>query len=303
MYVFGALTVIAVELGLLVWTFVLFGYGKWQRGLGVGGAAMLHSSILVATMITWPQAFELSEEPSDVIPVELLTVAETTNVVAKVVEQPEQPEPEAQPPAPPPPPPPPPEEVEVAPPLPEEKPTPPPEPPKVVESKPPPAPPVPRQRPKPEPPQPQFSVDSVLALLDKNAPKQPPTLPAQPQAQVAETAQKGLGAQNASTMDLRDALLSQIRECWNVPVGAPTPEKLIVQVRVFLARDGSLAQPPLLEPQTRAAAASNPYMRTAAEAALRAVNVCEPYKLLPADRYDAWREIVMTFDPSRMIGP
>jgi hypothetical protein len=64
-----------------------------------------------------------------------------------------------------------------------------------------------------------------------------------------------------------------------------------------------LAQPPLLEPQTRAAAASNPYMRTAAEAALRAVNVCEPYKLLPSDRYDSWREIVMTFDPSRMIGP
>ena len=87
-----------------------------------------------------------------------------------------------------------------------------------------------------------------------------------------------------------------------MPVGAPTPEKLIVQVRVFLARDGSLAQPPLLEPQTRAAAASNPYMRTAAEAALRAVNVCEPYKLLPSDRYDAWREIVMTFDPSKMVG-
>jgi hypothetical protein len=192
----------------------------------------------------------------------------------------------------------------VAPPLPEEKPTPPPEPPKVVEAKPPPAPPVPRQRPKPEPPQPQFSVDSVLALLESRAPpKAAPTPAPPPQAQIADAPQKGLGAQTASTLDLRDTLLAQIRECWNVPVGAPTPEKLIVQVRVFLARDGSLAQPPLLEPQTRAAAASNPYMRTAAEAALRAVNVCEPYKLLPPDRYDSWREIVMTFDPSRMIGP
>jgi hypothetical protein len=189
----------------------------------------------------------------------------------------------------------------VAPPLPEEKPKPPPEPPKVVAAKPPPAPPMPRQRPKPEPPQPQFSVDSVLALLDSRAPPKAPTPP--PQAQIAEAPQKGLGAQTASTLDLRDALLSQIRECWNVPVGAPTPEKLIVQVRVFLARDGSLAQPPRSEPQTRAAAASNPYMRTAEEAALRAVNVCAPYKLLPVDRYDSWREIVMTFDPTRMIGP
>jgi hypothetical protein len=271
-----------------------------KRSFIASGA--LHVAVIAAASFAWPHAFELSEEPSDIIPVELMTVAEETNIAPKVVER-EPPELKEipSPPAPPIPPPPPPEEVEVAPPLPEEKPAPPPEPPpQVAETKPPPAPPVPRQRPRPEPPQPQFNVDSVLALLDSRAPKAP-TPP--PEAQVAEAPQKGLGAQTASTLDLRDALLSQIRECWNVPVGAPTPEKLIVQVRVFLARDGSLAQPPLLEPQTRAAAASNPYMRTAAEAALRAVNVCEPYKLLPADRYDAWREIVMTFDPSRMIGP
>ena len=269
-----------------------------KRSFIASGA--LHVAVIAAASFAWPHDFELSEEPSDIIPVELMTVAETTNVAPKVVER-EPPELKEIPPpaAPPIPPPPPPEEVEVAP-EPEDKP-PPPEPKQVAEAaKPPPAPPVPRQRPKPEPPQPQFSVDSVLALLDSRAPKAPP---APPQAEIAETPQKGLGAQTASTIDLRDALLAQIRECWNVPVGAPTPEKLIVQVRVFLARDGSLAQPPLLEPQTRAAAASNPYMRTAAEAALRAVNVCEPYKLLPTDRYDAWREIVMTFDPSRMIGP
>ena len=103
-------------------------------------------------------------------------------------------------------------------------------------------------------------------------------------------------------MDLKDALLAQMRECWNVPVGAPNPEQLIVQVRVFLAQDGSLAQPPQLEPASRAATAGNPYMRTAAEAALRAVSVCEPYKRLPPEKYEAWREIVMTFDPSKMIG-
>ena len=54
----------------------------------------------------------------------------------------------------------------------------------------------------------------------------------------------------------------------------------------------------------RAAATSNPYMRTAAEAALRARTVCEPYKICCRPiRYQSWREIVMTFDPSRMIGP
>ena len=154
-----------------------------------------------------------------------------------------------------------------------------------------------RPRRKPQPQQ-RFDVDSVLALLDKRAPKPQPPVNAKP----AEETVKGLGAQDAFTMDLKDVLLAQMRECWNVPVGAPNPEQLIVQVRVFLAPDGRLAQPPLLEAASRVAAGANPYMRTAAEAALRAVNVCSPYKRLPPDKYDAWREIVMTFDPSKMIG-
>ena len=156
----------------------------------------------------------------------------------------------------------------------------------------------PRLKPPRNTPQ-KFDVDTVLAMLDKSAPEKKPPTPA-PAVKQAEIPVRGLGAQNAFTLDIRDALLSQMRDCWNVPVGAPDPEKLIVQVRVYLAQDGSLAQPPQLEPATRAAAASNPYIRTAAEAALRAVNVCEPYKHLPPDKYDVWREIVMTFDPSKM---
>src|SRR5262245_34001509 len=116
MFVLVPLAVVATDIALLIWAFMLFGYGQWQKGSGVAGAMMLHSSILLATMIAWPNALDLSEEPSDVIPVELLTVAETTNIEAKVVEQPPEPTPpEAQPAPPPPPPPPPPEEVEVAP--------------------------------------------------------------------------------------------------------------------------------------------------------------------------------------------
>src|SRR5882672_6478560 len=261
------------------------------------GSATLHVAIIAAASLAWPHTLDFSDEPSPVLPVELVTIADVTNIAPTTVEEP--PKPEAPPPpqqqaqAPEPPPPP----AEVAPAEPKEKPLPPPkETPKTAAA--PPPPPLPRRKPAPQPQQ-QFNVDSVLALLDKRVPPKPA-----PQAEVhiAERTIQGLGAQNAMTVDLKDTLLAQMRECWNVPVGAPNPEQLIVQVRVFLAQDGSLAQPPQLEPQTRAAAAANSYMRTAAEAALRAVNVCEPYKQLPVDKYDAWREIVMTFDPSKMAG-
>ena len=260
---------------------------------GVIASALLHVGVIGATLIAWPRALDLPEDSPPAVPVEVVTVADTSNVAPTVTEeQKTAPAPEQPAEAPP--------EPEVAPPPPEVAPSPEPKP--IEQAKeeaptPPRAPAVPRPRPQPDK-QPSFDIDSVLALLDKRAPKPPPP-PAD--ATVSDQTVKGIGAQNAATLDIKDALLAQMRECWNVPVGAPHPEQLIVQVRVFLAPDGKLAQAPQLMPETRAAEASNAYMRPAAEAALRAISVCEPYHGLPADKYDAWREIVMTFDPSKMV--
>ncbi|HMI96101.1 MAG TPA: hypothetical protein VK479_06270 [Micropepsaceae bacterium] len=261
-------------------------------------SGVLHAMVIAVATVAWPHAIEQSDETPSVVPVDLVTIADVTNIAPSVQEaqkpetppEPAPPQPEAATPPPP--------QAEIAPPEPDKTPVPPP---KEAEQKNASAPANPvRPRRKPAPDQQKFDVDTVIAMLDKRAPK--PVAPPPPNAKPAETTIKGIGAQDAFTMDLKDALLAQMRECWNVPVGAPNPEQLIVQVRVFLAQDGSLAQPPLLEPASRAAAAGNPYMRTAAEAALRAVSVCEPYKRLPPNKYEAWREIVMTFDPSKMIG-
>ena len=261
------------------------------------GSGLFHVVVIVTASVAWPVSYEPAEESPPVVPIELVTIAAISNIAAQ---EREQPRPDAMAEVTPPPaqemavlvPPPEPVEMEPAPLEPK------PEPPKpaTAQSTAPANPAVPRRR--PEPPKQNFDVDSVLALLDKRANRPPP----QANAKTAEQTIRGIGAQNAFTLDIQDALLAQMRECWNVPVGAPKPEELIVQVRVFLAPDGRLAQPPALEPASRAAAASNPYMRTAAEAALRAVSVCEPYRRLPRERYEAWREIVMTFDPGKMIG-
>jgi outer membrane biosynthesis protein TonB len=271
-----------------------------KRSIVVSGA--LHVAVILAATVAWRGAVDLSDDTPPTVPVDLVTVADVTNIAPTVVEtkkaetQPEQPAPpQPQAAAPPPP------EAEVAPPDPEKAPIPKPkEAPKEAEQNapPPPKPALPRRKPQPES-QSKFDVDSVLALLDKRAPKAaaPPA-----NAKQAEQTVKGIGAQDALTMDIKDALLAQIRMCWNVPVGAPNPEQLIVQVRVFLTQDGHLAQLPQIEPASRAAAAANPYMRAAADAATRAVNSCAPYKYLPVEKYDSWREIVMTFDPSKMVG-
>jgi hypothetical protein len=271
---------------------------------GILFSATLHAGIIGATLVAWPHA--VADSPSEIlpaIPVELVQVADVSNIAPAVVEEPP-PEPEPPPEVVEPPPPPEPEAV----PEPEPEPAPEvvtaaepePEPePEVAQAAPPQRPLGPRRRPPPRPQQREFNLDNVLALLGEREASRPPPPPA---AREAEQPVRGLGAQNAMTLDIRDALLNQMRECWNVPVGAPNPEQLIVQVRVFLARNGDLAQPPQLMPESRAAATRNSYMNAAAQAALRAVNICAPYRGLPVDRYDVWREIVMTFDPSKMVG-
>ena len=270
-----------------------------KRSIIISGG--LHVAVIVATTMAWPHVLELTDESPPVVPIDLVDVTDVTNITPTVEEKkPEPPNEEAPPPQAEPPPPPPPQ-AEVAPPDLDKTPKPKPEPPKEPEQVAAPKNPVMPRR-KPQPDSQRFDVDSVLALLDKRTPKAPPQPPKPEQAKPAETPRPGIGEQNAMTLDIKDALLAQMRECWNVPVGAPNPEQLIVQVRVFLTPDGSLQQPPQLETATRAAEAANPYMRTAAEAALRAVNVCAPYKRLPKDRYETWHEIIMTFDPSKMIG-
>jgi hypothetical protein len=112
---------------------------------------------------------------------------------------------------------------------------------------------------------------------------------------------KGIGQQDAMTMDLIDALRNQIAQCWSAPVGSPHPERLIVEMEVFLNADGSVAQPPQLAADSASAVASDPFMRAAAEAAKRAIYVCAPYKL-PSDRYQTWRDLDVTFDPRKMAG-
>ena len=272
---------------------------------GVIVSAVLHAGIITATLVSWPSALDLSiEEIPPTIPIELVTIAKENNVEAAVVEPepipeevPAEPAPEivaeASVPEPPP--------AEVAPePEPKAEPEPAPKPP--VVSRAPENPAIPRPRPQPQPqarPQPaqNFDLDSVIALLDNREPR----APAPASAPVAERANAGIGARNAMTMDIETNLKAQIRECWNLPVGAPRPEELIVQVRVLLARNGEPIQTSLT-PESLAKARGNPYMNSAGEAAIRAVNVCAPYENLPADRYESWRELIMTFDPKELAG-
>ncbi|MBV9989910.1 MAG: hypothetical protein JOZ72_01340 [Alphaproteobacteria bacterium] len=259
--------------------------------LGMVGAVALHVAILAATMFAWTHTLDIADEAPPVVPVDLVTIGEKTNIRAMVKQQPKEPpkQEEVQPPSP--------EKAEVTPVTPQrEEAAPPPDQmaAEKVPQKPPPPPQVqPQEKPQPEKKKESFDIDKMMAFLDKRAPAQS----AAPNAAKGPKTIKGIGQQNAMTMDLIDTLRNQIAQCWSPPVGAPHPEQLIVQYELFLNRDGTVAQTPQLLSST----SSDPFMRAAADAARRAIYTCQPYRL-PPDRYDQWQDITLNFDPRQMVG-
>jgi outer membrane biosynthesis protein TonB len=146
---------------------------------------------------------------------------------------------------------------------------------------------------KPTQEQPKFDADRIAALLDK---RQPQRLAA---AGNTLSSMPSLGTATGSapklTMNEIDALRARIQQCWNPPAGAADAKDLIVEVRIRFNQDGSLAAAPTVSNR-----GSSSYFQVASESALRAVVRCAPYTFLPAAKYDAWKDVEVTFDPRDM---
>jgi hypothetical protein len=85
---------------------------------------------------------------------------------------------------------------------------------------------------------------------------------------------------------------ARLKACWKPPATAAGTRKLTAALRVALRIDGTLAGPPELVEAT-----ASPYGPALVDSAMRAVNQCGPYGFLPADSYDTWKALSLTFSP------
>jgi len=252
---------------------------------GVALSAVFHGLIFAAAFLTFSRNFNAPEE-SHVVPVDLVTIADQTNVAAQAPPAPE------------------PEKIDRPPPALEQPPEP-----QMQAVEPAPEPEIPqfdtaKEKPKPvekpvEKPKPtrKEMQQDFNALLNKLTTPEKPTRTAKAGPRVIP----GVGTGNLMTADIADALRSQMYRCWSPPTGAPDARDLIVDFDLNLNPDGTVGRLQLT-PGTTAAAAANNYTRADAEAASRAIYQCQPYRL-PPDRYAQWREInPLRFDPRQMMG-
>lgn len=150
----------------------------------------------------------------------------------------------------------------------------------------------------------KFDADRIAALIDKSpdkrgAPKSSPLPPLTPTERTGPTAGEREGNDTVLTARQQDMLKgmlkSQIAPCWRLPGAGGGAETPTVTLRFRLRADGSLdGMPQVLQGQPGSA------FQVAAEAAMRAVQTCQPFRL-PPEFYGNWKDVVWEFDPNQML--
>ena len=93
------------------------------------------------------------------------------------------------------------------------------------------------------------------------------------------------------------AFRAHLQKCWNPPATIADVQKLKVVLRVALGPNGALTgSPTLIE---ASASAHGPALVATAISALRQ---CQPYGFLPAEKYQEWKLLDLSFSPRGMAG-
>ena len=88
-----------------------------------------------------------------------------------------------------------------------------------------------------------------------------------------------------------------LRSCAKLPAGVDPADNVQIKLRTVFATDGTLAREPILM-------AAPPSAKGVAlvKSAMSALQSCQPYKMLPADKYGEWKVLDLPFSPKDFGG-
>ena len=181
---------------------------------------------------------------------------------------------------------------------------------KEIKKEPPKAEPKPTPKPEPAKEQPKKKksdgLKSLLASVEDIKKNARPSTSVQDTPQTGQEVQEGIeGGTEGSlmqplTISEKDLIANKLRSCWNVDAGLSGIENMIVEIRAYVNRDGSIRDVKILNMR------SDEAFRSVAESARRAIYICadlkeeSPFKMLAdkrGDSYQSWKEIFVRFNP------
>ncbi len=154
--------------------------------------------------------------------------------------------------------------------------------------------------PTPKPKKPDYNLKSLLASVEKV--RQDAPAPQSQQPTTEEALDNGTEGRmdKILTISHRDFIASKLRDCWNIDGGAQNIDEIVVEVKVWVNKDGSIRDAKVVNHM------NFPAFRPLSESARRAVFICaqkgdeSPFKILSehyADHYNDWKELHLNFNP------
>ncbi|MBB5047241.1 outer membrane biosynthesis protein TonB [Rhodopseudomonas rhenobacensis] len=117
----------------------------------------------------------------------------------------------------------------------------------------------------------------------------------------AESLGKEVGGEAAEGANIAasdtEKLRAHLRGCAALPGAVAPTDKVRIVIRIALTPEGRLASPPALIEAS--ASAKGPLLM---QAAIKALQDCQPYAMLPADKYQEWRVLDIGFTPQDFKG-
>jgi len=88
-----------------------------------------------------------------------------------------------------------------------------------------------------------------------------------------------------------------LKTCATLPKEIAPSDKVAIKLRVLMTPEGRLAAEPVLIEAS--ASMKGPLLM---QSAIHALQACQPYAMLPADRYREWKVLDLTFTPQDLTG-
>ena len=111
----------------------------------------------------------------------------------------------------------------------------------------------------------------------------------------------GFDAAASTTTGVASSLVTEFRRhlktCSKLPKSITPSDTIKIKLRVFMTPDGKLATEPVLIEAS--ASVKGPVLMQSAISALQA---CQPYAMLPADKYGEWKVLDLNFTPQDFAG-
>jgi NACalpha-BTF3-like transcription factor len=139
-----------------------------------------------------------------------------------------------------------------------------------------------------------FNADDIAVLLNK---QDPSNGGAKRSTEVASLgAKKSNNTGSKLSMSEMDALRNAIAGNWQIIPGLADMDQVRITVHMKLDENGEI----IGDPEVEATGGNESTRRALAGGAYRAVKRSAPFTNLPKDKYDAWSEVIVNFDPSQM---